>query len=335
MQKPINTLTPSKRRLRDENSRSSVTFIGGDCSALRGTLQVPRKTKEFGSILLLQGGGPTDLNGNQLPYLKTDLMKDLALAACEIGVCSLRFDKRGMHKNKRLRPADQREWISFFSWASFVEDALAAYRFLFVDQIDQPPPAILGHSEGALLAIEVAHRLRRDSGLDVPLILLSAPGQPFKDIISRQVLDLSRLSRVDVSERKIKQKLKWLQNQIIDTGDIPPVKEPLLRAFFPSYAGVFFQQLFKIDFREIATSIRSPIFLIYGEQDQQIDPDTDKSILENAFRSNSKEIKSLTIADADHNFMGVSRNRQKLSVRHQLTNSVKSWLQAQFERESS
>src|SRR5688572_26599533 len=84
-----------------EPTEVAVSFIGARDAKLAGTLTLPsaKADQRFPALLLLQGSGPTDRDGNQLPMIRTDLLKQLADALSEIGVATLRFDKRGMHAN--------------------------------------------------------------------------------------------------------------------------------------------------------------------------------------------------------------------------------------------
>src|SRR5436309_15501621 len=70
-----------------------VTFAGAGGLQLHGTLVLPSGTKgKAPGVLLLSGSGPTDRNGNQLPQIVTDLLKQIAERLAADGYASLRFD---------------------------------------------------------------------------------------------------------------------------------------------------------------------------------------------------------------------------------------------------
>ena len=73
-----------------------VGFAGAQGLELQGSLALPAATPQEGSpaLLLLPGSGPTDRDGNQPPFLTTNLLKQIAERLAEEGVASLRFDKR-------------------------------------------------------------------------------------------------------------------------------------------------------------------------------------------------------------------------------------------------
>src|SRR5690625_3244184 len=60
---------------------------------ITGTLLFPEEIENPDLVLLIQGSGPTDRDGNQ-PFLRNDALKKLARALGQEGIASFRFDKR-------------------------------------------------------------------------------------------------------------------------------------------------------------------------------------------------------------------------------------------------
>jgi dienelactone hydrolase len=164
-----------------------VSFKGDDGMALAGTLELPADKPSGAAVVLLAGSGSTNGDGNQPPSLKTDLLKQIARGLADRGIVSLRFDKRGMYANRAELPADQSKYEEFFSWEHFVGDAAAGYRFLQQQPNVTPNRvAILGHSEGGLLALDAARKLKSDGHSPAALILVSTPGRSMDVIIDEQ-----------------------------------------------------------------------------------------------------------------------------------------------------
>src|SRR3546814_6556905 len=99
-----------------------VRFAGTGGIALAGTLTLPMDvTKPVPAVLLLQGSGPTDRDGNQPPALRTDLLRQIADLLAARGIASLRYDKRGMYANAASLPAERKDEAAYCSGEKLVE----------------------------------------------------------------------------------------------------------------------------------------------------------------------------------------------------------------------
>ncbi len=143
---------------------------------LHGTLLYPAVAATRGpAVLIVAGSGPTDRDGNG-PHLSTDTYRLLAQGFAEAGICSLRYDKRGIGESKTLviREEDAR-------FGDFVDDAITAIRSLQA-RPDVAAVVVAGHSEGALIAILAAQKI------DVAgLILLTPTGRPLSAVLRDQL----------------------------------------------------------------------------------------------------------------------------------------------------
>lgn len=143
---------------------------------LSGTLSIPEKIDQrMPGVLLVAGSGPTDRDGNS--YVMpgpADYLKEIAHYLASKGIVVLRYDKRGVG----LSQGAVTSFADFISDVSTMVDALKAQAVVNNNQI-----YVLGHSEGAWLASEVA-LLREDlAGIG----LLAGAGYPFFDTIKRQL----------------------------------------------------------------------------------------------------------------------------------------------------
>src|SRR5438105_11359896 len=70
-----------------------VTFTGAGGVTLAGTLVLPESASAdrlVPALLLIQGSGPSDRDGNQLPNLRTDILRQVAELLAEQNIASLR-----------------------------------------------------------------------------------------------------------------------------------------------------------------------------------------------------------------------------------------------------
>ena len=109
-------------------------------------------------VVLVGGSGPTDRDGNNsLLPLRIDLLKQIAELLAKNGIASLRYDKRGVAASAAQPPARFEEQERFYAWDNYVGDVMAAHaELLRHDEIKPYATALLGHSEGGLLALAAA-----------------------------------------------------------------------------------------------------------------------------------------------------------------------------------
>ena len=124
-----------------------VTFPSAGL-VLAGTFAVPEAGRRLPVVLLLPGSGQTDRDDNA-KKVAINAFPPLVEALGHIGVATLRYDKRGVG-------ASQGEyWRSGFD--DRLADAVAAVEWLRAQpEVDPARIFVLGHSEGALIAIRMA-----------------------------------------------------------------------------------------------------------------------------------------------------------------------------------
>lgn len=246
---------------------SQIRFAGTGGVTLAGTLTVPMisEIQRVPGVVLVAGSGPTDRDGNNpLIPARVDLLKQIAATLANAGIASLRYDKRGIAGSAVApqrpldRTLDPRE--RFFSWDQFVGDVQAAHaELLRHDDIKPYATALLGHSEGGLLAIaaSVAMGRKRPYGL----VLASTPGRPMGDIVRQQIARTAPALSAP-AER--------IMTAIRETGQVPPNGPPAFRSIFPDYAGAFLQAAFAFDPAEALAQTDIPCLLLQGAADTQV-----------------------------------------------------------------
>lgn len=253
-----------------------LAFAGQGGVPLQGTLTRPDRAGDtpVGAVLLIQGSGPTDRDGNQPPHLRTDLLRQLAHRLADSGIASLRVDKRGMHANAASLPRDPAGLESFFTWEAALGDAAAALRAL-AEQPGLSPGrfGIVGHSEGGMIALEVARR-----GMAEPraLVLLATPGRNAGTIIEEQ-LDaiMRRQGLADGVRAAVLADDRRIRDTIAETGRVPGDVPPGLRALYPPYIGPFLQDQLRLDPAAAAAGVPMPVLVVTGRSDMQVSADRD------------------------------------------------------------
>ncbi len=247
-----------------------LSFTGAGGIDLPGTLLLPEGDAPFPGVLLLPGSGPTDRDGNQPPMLKTDLLRQIADELASRGVASFRFDKRAAHANAGLWPRTPDEVAAFFSWEHFVQDAEAALGALRDHaSIDADRVAVLGHSEGGLIALAMADRLgdRAPSAM----VLAGTTGRRLDHVIRDQFDRLLPLQVPDEALRKtIRDDLERGIDAIRADRKPPADLHPALMSLFNASSLGVLRAYFTLEPAELAAGYPGPVLVVQGEHDAQV-----------------------------------------------------------------
>ena len=122
-----------------------------DNGELGGILMFPENTRKVPVVLIIQGSGPTDKDGNSavLPG-KNNSLRLLAESLAKAGIASLRFDKRGLGLSQSAGKAE-----SELTFDDFIQDARSWLAFLKADKRFKRI-GVAGHSQGSLIGMQVA-----------------------------------------------------------------------------------------------------------------------------------------------------------------------------------
>jgi len=145
---------------------------------LHGTLLAPEGPTRAVAVIL-PGSGPTDRNGNSPQTgISAQPYRLLARGLADEGIATIRIDKRGIGESAAAAPAEADLRIS-----AYVEDT-RAWAAEAAARTGQPCAWLIGHSEGALIAVAAA-----DGHADsiCGLILLSGAGRPAGAVLREQL----------------------------------------------------------------------------------------------------------------------------------------------------
>src|SRR5262245_26375553 len=286
-----------------------VTFAGAGGLELLGTLTLPAgRAGKVPGVLLLPGSGPSDRNGNQPPQLITDLLKQIAERLAADGYASLRFDKRATRGYLSSWPKDVAALNDFFSWDNFVGDARAGLAFLQTQpEINSKQTVIAGHSEGAMIAMQIAHDLDGKAYAPAGLILLSSPGRTLGAVLTEQVYaGLKRGGVTGDAAKPYEDYLPRAIDQIIKDGTVPPNPPQGLAGIFPPSALKLLQIELAFDPAKVLSAYTGPVLVIQGEKDIQISAARDFPLLHSGLKQRKRgTYKALVVPSASHNLKKV------------------------------
>lgn len=233
----------------DENFTKTETKAAGFPSVL---------TKPAGDgpvVLMIAGSGPTDRDGNSILGVKAGYMSLLAEDLARKGIASLRYDKRGVTGSQ---PVEREEDVSL---STFVDDAEAIYGWLTEQEIG--PIILLGHSEGGLVALQLAERRSEIASI----VLLATPGRS---------LDETLRGQMKIYPEPLRGQALAIIDRIKAGEEVTDVPAPLQPIFRPSVQP-YLRSLFALDPSKTLTAIGIPALNVGGGNDLQVPEDDFKA----------------------------------------------------------
>ncbi|WP_353987699.1 alpha/beta hydrolase [Ruicaihuangia caeni] len=125
----------------------TITFDSNG-TRFEGTLALPAGDAPHPAALIIPGSGPVDRDSS-IKQLPLDITRQLAEALRERGIATLRYDKRGVG-------ASGGEFLSAGFYEGVTDAAAALDALRNAPEVDADRVIVVGHSEGALVAGELA-----------------------------------------------------------------------------------------------------------------------------------------------------------------------------------
>jgi pimeloyl-ACP methyl ester carboxylesterase len=277
----------------------AVRFAGSDGATLAGTLLLPIKSElqRVPGVVLVAGSGPTDRDGNNpLAPVRIDLLKQIAELLAGAGIATLRYDKRGIGQSTPRPRGALEEQERFVAWDNFAGDVVAAQAELVRhDEIKPYATALLGHSEGGLLALAAATLIKRNRPHS--MVLAATPGRPMADILRAQ-LARNAPQLLDAAVQAIA--------AIQATGHIPANVPREIESVFPAYAGPFLQRLMAFDPARALLELDLPCLVLQGGADRQVVPMEDVQPLIDALGKRTISGEAMVFPAVSHNLKQVT-----------------------------
>jgi pimeloyl-ACP methyl ester carboxylesterase len=266
-----------------EDETVTIPSIGFN---LAGTIAKPKTDKPAPAVILIGGSGPTDRDETVagIPIFG-QIARDLVAA----GFVVVRYDKRGVGQSGGR--------VESVTIADYAEDARQVLVWLEKrKEVNKDRIALVGHSEGALVALLAAGRERNRVSA---LALLAGPSTNGNDIVlEQQKLLLSKLP-IDDAQRAEKIALQQKINTAVIKGtgwtDIPVAARQV--ADTP-----WFYSFLTFDPEKAVNDTRQPILIVQGELDTQVQPHhaDDLAKLARARKGTKAEVEVVKVPGLNH-----------------------------------
>ena len=293
--------------------------IPGNGFLLAGTLSRPAQTTEpkLPAVILVGGSGPADRDG--LAY-GIPVLGQLAGALADAGSMVVRYDKRGIGQSGgRAESA---------SLTDYAEDVRAAIKMLESRKdVDQKRIAVVGHSEGGLVALIAASKEKKIAAVG----LLATPGITGADIVLAQQQRLLNRMKISAEEKQAKVDAQKKIHEAVISGKGLELLPPDVRR---SVDNAEFQSLLVSDPAKLVASVRQPLLIVQGELDAQVEPmNADRLETLARARKNAPPPEVVKVAGVNHLLVpattgevdeyGMLKDKQ---VSRQVTDAIVTWL---------
>lgn len=262
---PSQTLEMAREDIASAASRTSSFSLPGDESVtipalgfnLAGTITRPANAKgPLPALVLIGGSGPTDRDAT---IAGIPVFGQLAGDLVKAGFMVVRYDKRGVGQS-----GGRAESVTI---ADYAEDARSVVVWLEKRKdVDKDRIGLVGHSEGAFVALLVAGRER---GKVSAIALLAGASTSGADLVLEQQKHLLAQMQMDDAQRAEKVALQEKINAAVTTGrgwqDLP--EEARKVADTP-----WFYSYLTFDPARAMRDTRQPVLIVQGELDTQVKP---------------------------------------------------------------
>jgi alpha-beta hydrolase superfamily lysophospholipase len=264
--------------------RSRDIAIKGEV-ILGGALSLPRRGRQpYPALLFLQGSGRHDRHGISAA-LDTGVHEIVdGLAAS--GYVGLRFDSRGAGS-------------SCFGDAfesgidARLKDARAALRALAASpEVDRKNIFLIGHSLGALIAMQVATEARVRG-----VVLLAPPGRRIDHVVIEQAL--REMARLGISVAETKRRRSRLRRMF---SAVDNAKSNRMRDLKWGLSYLTLRDLMRFDPLDMIRKVNLPLLICQGAKDIQVSPERDALPLFLAAAERNSAAEVVILADGDHLF---------------------------------
>lgn len=206
------------------------------------------------TVLIIPGSGPTDRDGNNRLGVTAATYRYLAQDLAKAGISTIRIDKRGMFGSKAaVKDANN---VTLADYATDVHAWIKVAR----EKTGSSCVWVLGHSEGALVALLAAQEKQPVCGL----VLVASPGRKFGEVLRQQLHSNPANSLLlDNAMSAIK---------ALESGDRVDVSKfhPALQGLFAPQVQSFMSNLMSYDPATLIARISVPVLILQGEQDLQV-----------------------------------------------------------------
>jgi pimeloyl-ACP methyl ester carboxylesterase len=294
---------------------------GGPLDSARGGPRTASPPK-IPAVILLAGSGIGDRDG---VVSGVPILAQLAGALADAGFLAVRYDKRGFGQSGgRAESA---------TLSDYAEDVRAVVKWLGNrNDVDSKRIAVVGHSEGSMVALIAAGREKRLSAV----VSLDGPASTGSELVLEQQQHALEQANVPAAERQSK---VALQKQILSAvisgegwqGISPEVRR---QADTP-----WFQSLLTYDPVKVLDDVRQPMLIVHGELDRQVPVAHADKLADLARKeSKSKSVDVVVVRGVNHLLVPAITGEvseygslKERTVSKDVTGAVTTWLSRTFQ----
>ena len=236
------------------------------------------------AVILLSGSGVGDRDG---VVMGVPTLAQLAGAMADAGFLAVRYDKRGFGQSGgRAESAGIQD---------YAEDVRTVVRWLLQRKdIDPKRIAVVGHSEGAWVALLAAAREKRIGAV----ASIAGPATTGAELVLEQQQRALDQMKLTPEEREKKVALqKQIQSAVITGKGWELVPQEERRAADTPW----FQSLLTFDPAKVIKDVRQPLFFVHGALDKQVPPAHADRLAEMARKqSDSDSIDVVVVRGVNH-----------------------------------
>jgi pimeloyl-ACP methyl ester carboxylesterase len=272
-------------------------------------------------VLLLGGSATGDRDG---AAAGVPILGQVAGALADAGFLALRYDKRGFGQSGgRAESA---------TMSDYAEDARAVVRWLANrSDVDRNRIAVVGHGDGAWVALLAASRERRIAAV----VTIAAASTRGSDLGQEQQQQSLAILNPDQSDRDAKVDLQRRINAAVLSGrgweTIPAdIRKQADTPWFQSYLA--------FDPAKVVADVRQPLLLVHGQLDRQVPVSHVDRLADIARKvSDSKSVSVVTVRGVNHLLVPAETGAiaeyaslQDKTVSRDVTGAVGDWLTKTF-----
>ena len=254
--------------------------------SLAGTLSRPAQASatRLPSVVLVGGSGPTDRDSLAFGI---PILGQIAGALADAGFIVVRYDKRGIGQSGGRAEAA--------SLVDYAEDVRAAVKMLAERKdADAKRIAVIGHSEGGLVALMAAAKEKRIAAVG----LIATPGSTGADIVLAQQQRLLNRMKLTPEEKQAKVDAQKKIHEAVITGKGLEQLPPDVRRTVDNPE---FQSLLTSDPVKLVADVRQPLLIIQGALDTQVEPqNADRLETLARARKNSPPVEVVKVPGVNH-----------------------------------
>ena len=278
------------RTLTARNPTDSDVTIPANGFSIAGTITMPPVLGRLRhpAVVLVANAGPLDRDGT---VAGIPILSQLAGALAQQGFLVVRYDKRAVGQSGgRSETVTQRD---------YADDLIAIVKWLDKrDDVDPRRIAVVGHSEGGMIAMLAAAREKKIGSL----VLLATSGMSGADLIleqqQRELVHL-KLSEAEKAQRVALQ--KQIQAAVVSGTGWESLSEDVRKQADTPW----FRSLLLFDPAAVMPKLKQPILVIQGDLDTVVEPQNAEKLgeLARARKKGAGPVEVVHVPGLNHNFV--------------------------------